>query len=1499
MGSKLASWLVLVILLAFFPNADTDSPEPARDMYLCVEAGARQLEAMGIHTDEDYSGFVTLWTSPADRRALENSGLSFFSVEGMDDVFLPGASFSLSQKDFAKKGLEAFGEAGQDQFYVIVKLKGPEKTRWLDELEATGARVVGGPLSHFDLIVRAERQQLKDISMLPFVRWIGNLEPSYKLPFQLPSSGDVEFDMVFFREAPADFTRAIEMVKASGGSVLELDTATEWWNSAIVRAPVQTARSILRIPGLWTLEVAQETGPRNDVARWVLQSFGAATLATPYWSEGITGEGVIVGLADSGIDYDHIAFRTTMDDQGIPGPSHRKIVRYNTSIDDWDVVGHGTHVAGSLAGDSLITPNGYNKYDGLAFGARIAFYDIVDANGGWEPPTIREILGDAYDAGARSHSDSWGDSNSLYTLRAQRIDQFQWDHPDFLTFVAAGNIGPGAGTVLEPATAKNIVAVGNAINGNTTDLNQGSSHGPTQQGLIAPTLVAPGTSIMSAMSDSTPKTYNTDYKSMTGTSMATPLAAASGALVEQYFREGFYPGGKRGSGPGFLPSGPLRKAVLVASAWDQSGGKNIGGAPPDFGQGWGKILLSNALYLAGNERTRELWVEDNYNDSHANDGLATGQTWTEQMAVNSSLPLKIILTWNDWPGAGLVNDLNLVVTAPNGTVYRGNQMVNGGSVASNKADSTNTVEAVMLNDPARGLYTVNVTAFRVGNGDRQRYALAATGDLHDPGVAVLHLDRDRTAPNSTLNITLSDSGLRGAGSVKVNAISTSESSPEQLTLHEVGSDGLFEGSLAVHSGTPEHNGMVEVQDGDRVRVHYYDPDPPGTAWDDALVDGSPPRVMKWTLENITDSTAYISVETDEPSTLSVTYWNKTPSMEMTDPVMSFKHGIEIRGLLPRTGYLADLVLGDLCGNGRMFDLDGRHLGFRTHDMTLRPRPGFAGYAIDAADGNRFGEESMSAGISGGAGRLAGVRFDAQAFPSQTRVAWAQLRLVVKNTDPAISTSTWTVEMMAANASSIIDPSRSEPMYGILLGGSTEGALGNVFGLPDMPAGRWQYFNLTTAQSSVLYQDLLEGRVAFRIKGPVSGDDSYAEWYTGASTRTSFLAPQLVLDLDYPPEVLPGAIIAFSMEEDTVDVTHVNMTRVFWDLDGDVLKYGTQNNPDGSGANITVVAAGTGAVSFQPRQNWNGAVRVRFLATDQFGLSVAHDVNVTVEPENDPVRLSTINGTPAVDGMRFTARQDETMVLNVGVEDADLDMEGDSFRYSTNDSLIRFTSTKSGVISFSPGNMDIGVRNVRISVRDSDSECSINVTFDIVNVNDPPEAYIESPLTGELFDNQTLVRFSAFGSGDPDTIWGDVLNFSWESNLTGIIGHGIELNATLEPGNHSILLTIMDNFGAFCQTSVELSIEAVLPPPPPPPPPPLPPASPTRTNEMFYRLVAVTILILSLILCWLLVIPRRPSNRPSPATEPADSETAATEEEPEENVPDADDNIVDVEAYKEP
>jgi subtilisin family serine protease len=118
------------------------------------------------------------------------------------------------------------------------------------------------------------------------------------------------------------------------------------------------------------------------------------------WDHGIQGRGQVVGIADTGIDYDNCLFR----DPAMPQPprcsgtghvqtagcidsSHRKIVTYrkfdNVDYSDYNY-GHGTHVAGSVAGSAEGSSSAHAEtraYNGAAPGAKIAFDDVAGPDG--------------------------------------------------------------------------------------------------------------------------------------------------------------------------------------------------------------------------------------------------------------------------------------------------------------------------------------------------------------------------------------------------------------------------------------------------------------------------------------------------------------------------------------------------------------------------------------------------------------------------------------------------------------------------------------------------------------------------------------------------------------------------------------------------------------------------------------------------------------------------------------------------------------------------------------------------------------------------------------------------------------------------------------------------------------------------------------------------------------------------------------------------------------
>ena len=492
----------------------------------------------------------------------------------------------------------------------------------------------------------------------------------------------------------------------------------------------------------------------NDDSVWRCQSGRPDT--TPIFDLGLAGEGQVIGLMDTGIDIDDCRFEDPV--VGLPAlngpdgvavdPRHRKVlaVDFHWAADwppgarSWDDQGHGSHVAGSAAGDEL--GNGaHDRYDGMAPAAKLviqdggaAIDDCADLPGlGCPVKPLEPVLEQAYAQGARIHSDSWGDEENFlpfgrYTERTADVDRFVWNHRDMLVFFAAGNSGPGTDTVISPATGKNVVAVGATLHGDfePTCVVPFSSRGWSRDGRIKPDLVVPGMWVVSAATNGVVPGRSCASTQSSGTSMAAPTAAGLAALVRQYFTDGFYPSGRRQTEDAVQPSAALVKAVLIASAVDLS----TRGCPdepiPSRDQGWGLVQLDTALAFAGDDH--RLVVDDH------RDGFRTAGDDPVELAVAVSRPgrLKVVLVWTDAPSSSLadsnlVNDLDLTVSGPNGS-YPGNHLLNGLSAPGGEPDRVNNVEVVWLPHAEPGIWTIEVRPHAV-LAPPQDFALAVTGDV--------------------------------------------------------------------------------------------------------------------------------------------------------------------------------------------------------------------------------------------------------------------------------------------------------------------------------------------------------------------------------------------------------------------------------------------------------------------------------------------------------------------------------------------------------------------------------------------------------------------------------------------------------------------------------------------------------------------------------------------------------------------------------------------------
>ncbi len=259
------------------------------------------------------------------------------------------------------------------------------------------------------------------------------------------------------------------------------------------------------------------------------------TRAQQIWSHGNEGEGVTIAIIDTGIaphpDLDSriIAFHDVI---------HQKTQPYDDN-------GHGTHCAGCAAGNGSQS-NG--KYKGAAPKSSLVGVKVLNQFGegrisdliagvDWciqqrEKYNIRIL---SLSLGSETHSSALDDPLCQVVEKA-------WKQ-GLVVVVAAGNKGPKEQTITTPGISPQIITVGASNTKRTAkreddEIATFSSRGPTPDGWMKPDLVAPGSEIISLRSKGSFLDlfmfYNrvgTDYFSLSGTSMATPIVAGIIALL--------------------------------------------------------------------------------------------------------------------------------------------------------------------------------------------------------------------------------------------------------------------------------------------------------------------------------------------------------------------------------------------------------------------------------------------------------------------------------------------------------------------------------------------------------------------------------------------------------------------------------------------------------------------------------------------------------------------------------------------------------------------------------------------------------------------------------------------------------------------------------------------------------------------------------------------------------------------------------------------------------
>jgi subtilisin family serine protease len=652
---------------------------------------------------------------------LRLGGVQFDPLAGQATA-TTSATVLLSKGTFSTSSALKNTAEVQDR-YAIVQFDGPILPKWRDRLAATGATVLDY-VPDYAFIVRFARERWDELRALPHVRWVGAYAADYRISPEARAvasfaptttrNTDTRARVRITAFPGEDRSMLTSRIMNVGGSVSEVHESS-WGIRLSADLPAAHVDELASIPGVKWVEIRKTPRISNDVAADII-GIGNFRIGT---TTDLYGEGQVVAVCDSGLDRGsktdlHPDFK---DGNGLSRV--REIFRQGDFDSSRDIGGHGTHVAGSILGNGQQSgadpATNYfpdTSFAGMAPRAGLVFQAVGDPFEDTPelpgiPTDLKPLFQEARDASARIHSNSWGESSTGgYNSECADVDQFCWDNPDFLIVFAAGNSGEDYNrdgvidtySIDVPAAAKNNLTVGaseslrltggyaedgwgtfvtttgpldyDLTSNNTMGMAAFSSRGPCADGRTKPDIVAPGTNILSTRSAVQEGdgwgAYNEWYYYSGGTSMATPVASGTAALLREYlmtevddFR--ITP-----------PSSAMLKACLINAAQNIEPGQYGTGVYREISKtpgpvaGWGRIDLIPAVY------PDEPYFIKRYDNSI---GLTTGQKKTYTVsAVTDDGPLRVSLAWTDYPSTesangGLVNDLDLMVRDRNGNIH--------------------------------------------------------------------------------------------------------------------------------------------------------------------------------------------------------------------------------------------------------------------------------------------------------------------------------------------------------------------------------------------------------------------------------------------------------------------------------------------------------------------------------------------------------------------------------------------------------------------------------------------------------------------------------------------------------------------------------------------------------------------------------------------------------------------------------------------------------------
>lgn len=378
-----------------------------------------------------------------------------------------------------------------------------------------------------------------------------NSNPSVSASTLATNHGNTSVNLTLLNKVLVHPEKALHIIIGTKGDANLVENAVEkqggtvdsTWSfihsfSATIPAP-----AVLKIAAMPEVKYVYEAGVSqvNDNAinaAALKNTYDTSVKADKEWAKGLDGSGVTVAVVDTGVN----------SSADFSGRLTKQVTVNDKASNASDGYGHGTHVAGIIAGDGS---NSNGAYVGIAPKAKVISVKVSDDKGASSEKDMVDGLQWVFEHQKQYTIKIVNISSQVATQQSYKNSALDaavealWKE-GVVVVVSAGNKGPSSDSndtvSYAPANDPFAITVGSVDENGQTGLPDFtyapfSSYGKTVDGYSKPDLMAPGVHLVSTMPSGVLRTnypagvVDNSYFMMSGTSVSAPVVSGTAALL--------------------------------------------------------------------------------------------------------------------------------------------------------------------------------------------------------------------------------------------------------------------------------------------------------------------------------------------------------------------------------------------------------------------------------------------------------------------------------------------------------------------------------------------------------------------------------------------------------------------------------------------------------------------------------------------------------------------------------------------------------------------------------------------------------------------------------------------------------------------------------------------------------------------------------------------------------------------------------------------------------